>query len=92
MSMLEPSLNDLAELKGRSSSLVIEVEEHKNNLQFLIEERKKCGSDGGVVKLIQELRALQQDFTMMRGNMASEMTVLEGTIPNAKEIEARTID
>eukprot|EP00975_Prorocentrum_lima_P010811 2296764-Prorocentrum_lima.AAC.1 len=83
--MLEPSLKDLAELKGRSSSLAIEVEEHNNYLQFLIEERKKGGSDGDVVKLIQEFRALMQYFTMMKDSMASEMTVLEGTTPNAKE-------
>eukprot|EP00975_Prorocentrum_lima_P029498 6192935-Prorocentrum_lima.AAC.1 len=49
MSMLEPPLKDLKELKGRSLSLAIEVEEHKKNLQFLIEERKKGGSDGEVV-------------------------------------------
>eukprot|EP00975_Prorocentrum_lima_P066488 12909503-Prorocentrum_lima.AAC.1 len=64
------------------------MEEHKKNLQFLIEERKTSGYDGDVVKLIQGLRTLQQYFTMMRDNMASEMTVLEGTIPNAKEVEA----
>eukprot|EP00975_Prorocentrum_lima_P037971 7988796-Prorocentrum_lima.AAC.1 len=29
---------------------------------------------------------------MMRDTMASEMTVLEGTIPNAKEVEAMLVD
>eukprot|EP00975_Prorocentrum_lima_P011467 2438939-Prorocentrum_lima.AAC.1 len=45
-----------------------------------------------MVKVIQELRALQQDFTNMEDNMASELTVLEGTIPNAKEVEPKLMD
>eukprot|EP00975_Prorocentrum_lima_P000698 139062-Prorocentrum_lima.AAC.1 len=41
MAMLEPSSNDLSELKGRVLSLALEMEE----LQLLIEERKQGGYD-----------------------------------------------
>eukprot|EP00975_Prorocentrum_lima_P062772 12887457-Prorocentrum_lima.AAC.1 len=33
---------------------------------------------------------LQPDFGMMRGTLASELSVLEATIPNAKEMETKT--
>eukprot|EP00975_Prorocentrum_lima_P051948 10878771-Prorocentrum_lima.AAC.1 len=56
-------------------------------MQFLIEARKKGGSDGDLAKLMQEFKALKQDFTMMKDTMASDLTVLEGTIPNIKEVE-----
>eukprot|EP00975_Prorocentrum_lima_P006106 1317515-Prorocentrum_lima.AAC.1 len=67
------------------------MEEHKTNLQFLI-ERKKDGSDGELVKLMQEFKALKQDFTMMEDTMASDLTVLERTIPNLEEVEGRLME
>eukprot|EP00975_Prorocentrum_lima_P047229 9876507-Prorocentrum_lima.AAC.1 len=45
-----------------------------------------------MVKITTDLRALQQDFTMTKDNMASELTVLEETIPNTKEVEARLMN
>eukprot|EP00975_Prorocentrum_lima_P022593 4756079-Prorocentrum_lima.AAC.1 len=42
---------------------------------------------GKMIRIENELRHLQQDFTVMRNSMASEMTVLEGSIPNDKELK-----
>eukprot|EP00975_Prorocentrum_lima_P044294 9286201-Prorocentrum_lima.AAC.1 len=75
MSMLEPSLKDLSELKGRMLSLVVEMEEHKTN-----------------TKNTSEFKALKQEFTMMRDTMASDLTVLERTIPNHKEVKGRLME
>eukprot|EP00975_Prorocentrum_lima_P021272 4479713-Prorocentrum_lima.AAC.1 len=68
------------------------MEEHKKHLQFLIEERKTYGYDGELVKLMQEFKALKQYFTMMKDSMASDLSVLEGTLPNAKEVEGRLME
>eukprot|EP00975_Prorocentrum_lima_P046788 9780601-Prorocentrum_lima.AAC.1 len=65
--------------------MTLEMEEYKKHLQFLIEERKTGGPDGEWVKLMQEFKALKQDLIMMKDSVASELSVLEGTIPNAKE-------
>eukprot|EP00975_Prorocentrum_lima_P058419 12256788-Prorocentrum_lima.AAC.1 len=66
-------------------SVTLEMEKHKKHIQFLIEEREQGGYDGELVKVMQELNALKQDFAMMMDTMASDLSVLEGTIPNAKE-------
>eukprot|EP00975_Prorocentrum_lima_P004581 994480-Prorocentrum_lima.AAC.1 len=42
---------------------------------------------GNVAGMKQYLHHLQQDFTMMKDNMASELSVLEGTVPNTKVME-----
>eukprot|EP00975_Prorocentrum_lima_P012363 2620515-Prorocentrum_lima.AAC.1 len=35
----------------------------------------------------EDLHHLQHDFTMMKDNMASELSVLEGTVPNNTEMQ-----
>eukprot|EP00975_Prorocentrum_lima_P018235 3843116-Prorocentrum_lima.AAC.1 len=72
--------------------MALEMEEHKKHLQLLIEERKQGGYDGELVKVMQEFKAVKQDFTMMKDTMASVMSVLEGTIPNTKEVEGRLME
>eukprot|EP00975_Prorocentrum_lima_P059577 12490768-Prorocentrum_lima.AAC.1 len=49
-------------------------------------EKAKTGPlvGGEVVVLKRDLLMLQQYFSMMRGAMASELAVLEGAVPNAK--------
>eukprot|EP00975_Prorocentrum_lima_P018155 3825216-Prorocentrum_lima.AAC.1 len=40
-----------------------------------------------MIRIENDLHHLQQDFTGMRNNMASEITVLEASIPNDKELK-----
>eukprot|EP00975_Prorocentrum_lima_P052579 11018939-Prorocentrum_lima.AAC.1 len=42
---------------------------------------------GHMTGLQHDLHHLQQDFTMMKDNVTSELTVLEGTVPNIKEMK-----
>eukprot|EP00975_Prorocentrum_lima_P066951 12912110-Prorocentrum_lima.AAC.1 len=70
--MLEPWLKDLSGMKVRVLSMALEMEEHKKHLHFLVEERKKVGYDGELVKVMQEFTALKQHFTMMKDTMASD--------------------
>eukprot|EP00975_Prorocentrum_lima_P063713 12893208-Prorocentrum_lima.AAC.1 len=35
---------------------------------------------------------LKQDITMMKDTLASDLTALEGTIPNGQEIEGRLME
>eukprot|EP00975_Prorocentrum_lima_P015564 3297189-Prorocentrum_lima.AAC.1 len=54
-----------------------------------MEEKEKTGSEVDVVNVARDLRVLQQDFSLPRDTLTSEVPLLEGTIPNAKEVEAR---
>eukprot|EP00975_Prorocentrum_lima_P054934 11519566-Prorocentrum_lima.AAC.1 len=45
MAMLEPSLKDLLELKGRMLAQTLEMEEHKQTLLQLTEERNRGDVD-----------------------------------------------
>eukprot|EP00975_Prorocentrum_lima_P002551 562455-Prorocentrum_lima.AAC.1 len=50
-------------------------------------EKEKTGPlVGEVVGLKRDLSMRQQDLCMLRDNMASELAVLEGTVPNTKEL------
>eukprot|EP00975_Prorocentrum_lima_P016561 3513686-Prorocentrum_lima.AAC.1 len=56
--------------------------------QILMTERELVGIlIGDVTGLKGDQHLLQQDFTMMKDNMASELSVLEGTVPNTKEMQ-----
>eukprot|EP00975_Prorocentrum_lima_P027310 5740470-Prorocentrum_lima.AAC.1 len=60
MAMLEPSLKDLSDMKGRVLSMALDMEEHKNHIMFLIEERKHGGYDGELIKVMQEFKELKK--------------------------------
>eukprot|EP00975_Prorocentrum_lima_P064754 12899448-Prorocentrum_lima.AAC.1 len=42
--------------------------------------------------MMQEFKALKQEFTLMKDTMASDLSVLEGAIPNANEVEGRLME
>eukprot|EP00975_Prorocentrum_lima_P027989 5886010-Prorocentrum_lima.AAC.1 len=52
-----------------------------------MEERRKGDTDDEVTTTIKEVKLLKQDITMMKDTLASDMTALEGTTPNRREIE-----
>eukprot|EP00975_Prorocentrum_lima_P049088 10274284-Prorocentrum_lima.AAC.1 len=57
-------------------------------VQVLMTEREPVGELlGTVTGLRNDLHHLQQDFTLMRDNVTSELVVLEGTVPNNKEMQ-----
>eukprot|EP00975_Prorocentrum_lima_P050720 10627354-Prorocentrum_lima.AAC.1 len=63
------------------------LEEMRMQVQVLMTEREPVGIlIGDVTGLRRDMHLLQQDFTMIKHNMASELSVLEGTIPNTKEM------
>eukprot|EP00975_Prorocentrum_lima_P026835 5640675-Prorocentrum_lima.AAC.1 len=57
-------------------------------VQVLMTEREPVGELLGIMTgLKKELHHLQQDVTMMKDNVTSELAVLEGTVPNSKEMQ-----
>eukprot|EP00975_Prorocentrum_lima_P017694 3733680-Prorocentrum_lima.AAC.1 len=64
--MLEPSLKDLSELKGRMLAQTLELEEHKQTLFQLIEERRTCDVEGESGMAIKEVKLLKQDITQLK--------------------------
>eukprot|EP00975_Prorocentrum_lima_P057290 12015869-Prorocentrum_lima.AAC.1 len=42
---------------------------------------------GNVTGMKRELHHFQQDFTMMKDTVTSELAVLEGAVPNNKEMQ-----
>eukprot|EP00975_Prorocentrum_lima_P001201 257400-Prorocentrum_lima.AAC.1 len=66
MAMLEPSLKDLSELKGRVIAQALELEEHKQTLFQLIEDRRKGDVDGESGMGIKEVKLLKQDITQLK--------------------------
>eukprot|EP00975_Prorocentrum_lima_P061923 12882659-Prorocentrum_lima.AAC.1 len=54
-------------------------------------EREQAGSGVDESDVKKYLQTLQQDFGLMRDTMTSEFSMLEGTIPNAKEVAAKWV-
>eukprot|EP00975_Prorocentrum_lima_P022395 4711705-Prorocentrum_lima.AAC.1 len=52
-----------------------------------MEEKEKTGSEVDVANVARDLNILQPDFSFLRDTLTSEMSLLEGTIPNAKEVD-----
>eukprot|EP00975_Prorocentrum_lima_P071244 12936577-Prorocentrum_lima.AAC.1 len=57
-----------------------------------MEQRKKCDMDDERAMAIKEAKLLKQDITMLKDTLASDMTALEATIPNGREIEGRLVE
>eukprot|EP00975_Prorocentrum_lima_P065767 12905375-Prorocentrum_lima.AAC.1 len=64
------------------------LEEVTIQVQVLMAERKTVEELlGKVIGLQHDLHHPQQDFTLMKDSATSELAVLEGTVPNIKEIK-----
>eukprot|EP00975_Prorocentrum_lima_P028202 5928991-Prorocentrum_lima.AAC.1 len=63
------------------------VDELRMQVQALMAEQERTGPlVEGVVGLKSDLSMTQQYFSMMSDNLASELAVLEGIVPNTKEL------
>eukprot|EP00975_Prorocentrum_lima_P057383 12036470-Prorocentrum_lima.AAC.1 len=61
------------------------------HIQLLMAERGKTRSGVDVSKVKKCLQLRQQDLGMMREYLASELVVLEATIPTAKEMQTAMV-